>query len=117
MGISGFYGIILLKKNHGIGLRDRRPGAQHRSVGAVHGLLNLDQHGSSPCRSAAQSRRTKGYGFFSSRPLIQDSTARVRIPPPIRLDQNRGPGGTWPSTGRAPSSGYGALNLKVTTPT
>jgi hypothetical protein len=64
MGISGFYRIILLKKNHGIGTRDRMPGAQHRSVGAVHGLLNLDQHGSSPCRFASQIKRVKGYGFF-----------------------------------------------------
>jgi hypothetical protein len=64
MGISGFYRIIVLKKNLGIGLRDRRPGAQHRSVGAVHGLLNPDQRGPSPSGSAAQIRRVKGYGFF-----------------------------------------------------
>jgi hypothetical protein len=63
MGISEFYGIILLKK-HGIGPRGRRPGAQHHSVGTVHGLLNPDQRGSSPYRSAAQIRRVKGYGFF-----------------------------------------------------
>jgi hypothetical protein len=42
--------------------------------------------------------------------------ARARLPPPVRLDQNRRPGGTWPVTGGAPSSGYRALNLKVTTP-
>jgi hypothetical protein len=53
MGISGFYKIILLKKNHGIGPRDYRPGAQCRSVGAVHGLLNPDQRGPLPCRSVA----------------------------------------------------------------
>jgi hypothetical protein len=64
MGISRFYGIILLKKNHGIGPWDRRPDAQHRSVAVVHGLLNADQCGLSPCRSAAQIRRVKGYGFF-----------------------------------------------------
>jgi hypothetical protein len=64
MGISGFYRIILLKKNHGIGPRDRRPGAQYRSVGAVHSLLNPDQRGLSPCRYAAQIRRAKGYAFF-----------------------------------------------------
>jgi hypothetical protein len=64
MGNSGFYRIILLKKNHGIGPRDRRPGAQHRSMGAVHGLLNLDQRGTSPCKFVARIRRAKGYGFF-----------------------------------------------------
>jgi hypothetical protein len=60
MESSEFYRIILLKKNHGTGPRDRRPGAQHHSVGTVHGLLNPDQHGSSPCRSTAQIRRVKG---------------------------------------------------------
>jgi hypothetical protein len=64
MGISRFYIIILLKKNHGICLRDHRPGSQHRSVGVVHGLLNSDQRGPSPCRSMAQIGRAKGYGFF-----------------------------------------------------
>jgi hypothetical protein len=61
MGIFGFYGIILLKKNHGIGPQDHGPGAQHRSVGVVHDLLNLDQRGLSPCRFAIQIRRAKGY--------------------------------------------------------
>jgi hypothetical protein len=84
LGIFGFYGIIFLKKNHGIGPQDRRPGAQQRSVGAVHGLLNPDQRGPSPYRSAAQIRRAKGYGFFKSRPLIQDLTARACLPPPVR---------------------------------
>jgi hypothetical protein len=56
-------------------------------------------------------------GFFQSRPLIQDLIARARLPPPARLDHNKGSWGAWPTTGRAPSSAYGALNLKVTTPT
>jgi hypothetical protein len=64
MGISGFYGIILLKKNHRKGPWDRTLGAQLCSVGAVHGLLNPDQRGSLPCRSAAQIRRAKGNRFF-----------------------------------------------------
>jgi hypothetical protein len=64
MGISGFHEIILLKKNHEISPRDSRPGAQRCSVGAVHGLLNLEQRGPSLCRSAAQIRRVKGYVFF-----------------------------------------------------
>jgi hypothetical protein len=42
--------------------------------------------------------------------LIQDSTARARLPPSVRLDQNRGPGGAWLVTGGAPSLGYGALH-------
>jgi hypothetical protein len=41
----------------------------------------------------------------------------VRLPPSVRLDQNRGSGGAWPATAGAPSLGYEALNLKVTTPT
>jgi hypothetical protein len=45
MGISGFYKIILLMKNNGIGPRDSRSGAQHRSMDAVHNLLNPDQRG------------------------------------------------------------------------
>jgi hypothetical protein len=64
MGNSRFYRIILLKKNHEIGPQDRRPGAQHRSVGAVHSLLNPNQCGSSPCRSTAQIRRAKEYWFL-----------------------------------------------------
>jgi hypothetical protein len=60
LGFSKFFGIILLKKNHGIGPRGRGPGAQRLSVGAVHGLINLDQRGSLPCRSVAQIRRVKG---------------------------------------------------------
>jgi hypothetical protein len=34
MGISGFYGIILLKKNHGINPRECRPGPWQ----SVHGF-------------------------------------------------------------------------------
>jgi hypothetical protein len=72
MGFSGFYGIFLLKKNHRIGPRDHRPGAQHLSVGAVHSLLNLDQRWSSPCRSAAQIRGRRGLG-----PSNLDHSSRI----------------------------------------
>jgi hypothetical protein len=43
--------------------------------------------------------------------------ARACLPPPVRRDRNRGPGGARSAMGRAPSSGYAALILKVTTPT
>jgi hypothetical protein len=48
LGFSRIFGIILLKKNHGIGQRNCRPVAQHHSMGAVHDLFNPDQCGSTP---------------------------------------------------------------------
>jgi hypothetical protein len=42
-GFSRIFGIILLKKNHGIGPRDCRSGAHHCFVGDVHSLLNPNQ--------------------------------------------------------------------------
>jgi hypothetical protein len=47
LGFSRIFGIILLKKSHGICTWKCTPGARHCSVGAVHGLINPDQRGSS----------------------------------------------------------------------